>query len=220
MNIKVTNTKVPITLPASLSMGKGGCTNPFLILLSNAPFQDLTISYTFDNSLYSQDDFFPNPLTTSSQMNFNSTITNATFSFCSSSTLSASQIPVFFFLTGTNYDSYEFAPSNQITINISPVVTNTTPTVALVLKNQQKTFLDIDFTSNVDGTIFYQMVLGQNVAPLDLQSIQVNLKSNNWLLSAPSDFMNHVYTTDVDNRLAQFFQTASTTTVRISNLLP
>lgn len=182
MNVKVTNTPVHITLPASLTMPKGGCTNPFIILLNNPPFQDLTISYTFDNSLYSQNDFYPNPLTTLSQMYFNSTINNNTFSFCSSSTLSAAQIPITFYLTGTNYQSYAFTPSNQIIINIVNGLANTPPTIALALTNQQKTFLDVNFTNNVDGTIFYHLMLGQNMVPFDIQSIQVFIKSNTWIL--------------------------------------
>jgi hypothetical protein len=182
MNIQVTNDPVVITLPSSLSLPKGGCTNPFFVLLSNPPFQDLTISYTFDNALYSQNDFFPNPLTTQSQMNFNGSYANSTFSFCSSSTLTATQIPLTFYLSGSNYNSYKFSPSNQIVVNIVGGVSNVAPTVALLLKNQQKTFLDVNFTNNVDGTIFYQLMLGQNMQPLDVQSIQVYIKANSWIL--------------------------------------
>lgn len=220
MNIAVTNTPVIITLPSSLVLPKGGCTNPFLIQLPNPPFSDIAITFAFDNSLYSQNDFYPNPLTTLSQMNFNTTTTNSTFSMCSSSSLNAVQIPLAFSVTGTNYKSYQFSPSNVVLINLNNAIANTTPTIALALKNQQKTFLDVNFTNNVDGTILYHMILGQNMTPLDTQSIQVYIKSNKWSISAPSDFMSHIYTTDVDSRLGQFFQLASTTAVRISNLLP
>jgi hypothetical protein len=182
MNIMVTNTPVLITLPASLNMPLGGCTNPFNILLTNPPFLDLTISYIFDNTLYSQSHFYPNPLTTKSQMNFNSTINNNTFSFCSSPALAGTQIPITFYLTGSNYRSYAFTPSNKIMINVVTNVANTAPTLNLVLNNQQKTFLDVNFTNNVDGTIFYQLMLGQNMTPLDIQSIQVYIKANKWLL--------------------------------------
>ena len=220
MNINVTNNPIQITLPSSLVMAKGGCTNPFLISLTNPPFSDITITYTFDNNLYSPDYFYPNPMTTLSQMTFNSTFSNGTFSFCSTSALTASQIPISFFITGTNYASYAFTPSNIILVNIYNNITNTTPTIALALNNQQKTFLDITFTNNVDGMIFYQMMLGQNQTPLDLQSIQIYLKSNTWYLKSPSSFMAHIYATDVDNRLGQFFQAASTSIVRINNLIP
>jgi hypothetical protein len=165
-------------------MPKGGCTNPFLVLLSNPPFQDLTITFTFDNKLYSQNDFYPNPLTTASQLLFNQSINNSTFSFCSSSTLNATQIPVTFYLSGTNYNSYKFSPSNQILINVVVSVPNVVPTVSLVLNNQQQTFFDVNFTNNVDGMIFYQLILGQNMTPLDVQSIQVYIKSNTWILAA------------------------------------
>lgn len=64
MNIQITNTPLSITLPSSIQMPQGGCTSPFFITLTSPPFQDLTISYTFDNALYSEATFFPNPLTT------------------------------------------------------------------------------------------------------------------------------------------------------------
>lgn len=202
-----------------MTMPLGGCTNSFIISLPNPPFYDLTISYTFDNAQYSESNFYPNPIVTPVQMTFNSMLNNATFSFCSTSSLSATQIPVYLHLSGTNYKSYSFTPSNAILINIVNT-TNINPTLSLRLNNQQKTFLDVNFTNNVAGTIFYQMMVGANMIPLDLQSIQIYMRLNTWVLQCSADFMNYIYTTDIDNRFGQFFQAASTTTVRISNLLP
>ena len=53
MNIKVTNTPVVINIPSSLTLPQGGCTDPYIISLVNPPFTDMTITYVFDNSLYS-----------------------------------------------------------------------------------------------------------------------------------------------------------------------
>ena len=50
--------------------------------------------------------------------------------------------------------------------------------------------------------------------------MQVLTKGGSWLLASPSDFFSFLYTADRDQRLAQFFQTASTSTVRIDNLVP
>jgi hypothetical protein len=99
-------------------------------------------------------------------------------------------------------------------------IANTTPTLNLVLNNQQKTFLDVNFTNNVDGVIFYEMMVGSSKTPNSLQNLQVYLKSNIWILASPSDFMNHIYTNYRDDRIYQFFQLASTSTVRIKNLIP
>mgnify|MGYP002363282107 CR=1 FL=1 len=63
-------------------------------------------------------------------------------------------------------------------------------------------------------------MIGQSVTPNTLQAIEVYLKSGTWTLATKSDFMTHIYTVDRDNRLQQFFQTASTSTIRISNLVP
>jgi hypothetical protein len=220
MNIFVTNDPVTITLPTSIVMPLGGCSNPFLIKLTNPPYSDVSISFTFDNSLYSEANFYPNPSTTPASMVFSSTNDNNTFSICSSSSLVATQIPVTFFLSGTNYNSYKFMPSSQMLVNVTNAIANVTPTVQLLLNNQQKTFLDVNFTNNVDAMIFYHMQLGQNMSPLSLQAIQLNIKTNTWVLAAATDFMSQIYTTDVDDRVGQFFQTASTTTVRLSALVP
>lgn len=95
-------------------------------------------------------------------MNFNSSLTNSTFSFCSSASLHIGQIPIIFHLSGTNYQSYKFSPSETLIIDVVSSIPNTIPTIALALKNQQRTFLDVNFTNNVDGMIFYHLKLGKN----------------------------------------------------------
>ena len=176
MNIQVTNVPVAITLPSILTLPQGGCTRPFLLALTNPPFTDLTISFLFDNSVYSEIDLYPNPLTTNTEMTFGPNAPNATFSFCSSSALPVGQIPLTLYLSGTNYNSYVFSPSDQIILDVVSGVANVTPVLTLSLKNQQKTFLDIDFSNSVDGIIFYEMALGQSVATNSLQNMQVYTK--------------------------------------------
>lgn len=85
---------------------------------------------------------------------------NNTFSFCSSSSLPVTSIPITLQFSGSNYESYTFTPSKQITLNVVTSVLSTVPSLSLVLNNQQRTFLDVNFTNNVDGTIFYQMMIG------------------------------------------------------------
>lgn len=155
MNIQVTNSPVLITLPSSLTLPQGGCTKPFLLKLTNPPFEGVTISYVFDNTLYSETDLYPNPITTLNDMVLDSINYNGTFSFCSSPSLPLGSIPLKMFLSGTNYNSYAFSPSNEIILNVVNTVPNVTPTLTLTLNNQQKTFLDVNFTNNVDGIIFY-----------------------------------------------------------------
>jgi len=66
INIQVVNTPVTITIPTSINLPQGGCSNPFLIVLNNPPFSDLTVSYTFNNTLYSETNLYPNPMLTPS----------------------------------------------------------------------------------------------------------------------------------------------------------
>jgi hypothetical protein len=89
-------------------------------------------------------------------MTFNASNYNNSFSFCSTTAIpAAASIPITFQLSGTNFNSYTFSPSNQVILSVVNNVANITPTIGLALNNQQKTFLDINFTNNVDGTIFY-----------------------------------------------------------------
>jgi len=50
--------------------------------------------------------------------------------------------------------------------------------------------------------------------------MQVSIKSGTWLLASTADFLSRIYTSDRDNRIQQIFQIASTTTIRINNLIP
>lgn len=67
-------------------------------------------------------------------------------------------------------------------VNVVNSVPNIAPMVSLVLKNQQKTFLDVNFTNNVNGMIFYHLQNGKDKSPLSVLQIQVYLKSNEWYL--------------------------------------
>jgi hypothetical protein len=156
---------------------------------------------------------------TPSEMIFTQTYYNNTFSLCSSPSLPITTIPISLYITGSNYESYQFSPSNVITLNIVNNVVNTTPTLALTMHNQQKSFLDVNFTNNVAGVIYYQIIIGQSMTPLSLQNLQVYIKSGTWVLASQNDFLSKIYTSDRDNRIQQFFQSASTTTIRISNLI-
>lgn len=50
--------------------------------------------------------------------------------------------------------------------------------------------------------------------------MQLYTKNNQWVLASKSDYFNRLYTVDRDSRITQFYQTASTTTIRISDLVP
>ena len=198
MNIKVTNIPVSITLPSSLNLPQGGCTEPFLIKLTNPPYSDIAITYTFDNSIYSEVDLYPNPITSSAQLDFTPTNYNRTFSFCSSSALPLTAIPLTLSISGTNYQSYTFSPSNVITLNVVNTVANVAPVLTMQLKNQQKSFLDVDFTNNVDGIIFYEMAIGTGAATTSLQDMQVLTKAGSWVLASSADQFTKLYNSDRD----------------------
>lgn len=105
-------------------------------------------------------------------------------------------------------------------MNVVNTIPNVAPVLSLHLNNQQKSFLDVNFTNNVNGIIFYEMVLGSGVTTNTLPNMQVLTKAGSWILASPADQFTKLYNTDRDQRIAQFFQTASTTTIRIDNLHP
>lgn len=68
-------------------------------------------------------------------MYFNSTITNHSLSFCVDSSFDTSVLASTFdlslVLSGTNYASYAFSPSQNITINIVPSTDVPAPSLSL-----------------------------------------------------------------------------------------
>jgi hypothetical protein len=86
-------------------------------------------------------------------------------------------MPVTFVLTGTNYNSYTFSPSAVVTFNVVNLPATPTPTVSIIMINQQKTFVDFNITQNVDGILYYELYIGDSSADvLSSQDIQVQLK--------------------------------------------
>lgn len=65
-NIRITNTQIPITVPSSITVPKGGCSLPIKVTLANAPYNDVSVNFVYNNSLYSSDVFWLNPETTNS----------------------------------------------------------------------------------------------------------------------------------------------------------
>ena len=61
---------------------------------------------------------------------------------------------------------------------------------------------------------------GQSAVVKSLNDMQVFTKAGAWIVATPADFFTYLYTSDRDQRLAQFFQVASTSTIRIDNLIP
>ena len=53
-NIKVTNTPITVTVPSSINIPIGGCSEAVTIDIVNAPFNDVSISYNYDNNAYEE----------------------------------------------------------------------------------------------------------------------------------------------------------------------
>jgi hypothetical protein len=81
-------------------------------------------------------------------------------------------------LAGTNYNSYKFTPSNIITFNLVTLPALPSPTVQVKMINQQKTFVDFNLTLNVDGLVYYELLIGDSTANgLPVEKIQIYIKN-------------------------------------------
>ena len=161
-NIRITNFPVSISIPSSINLPKGGCSQPILIKLSNTPIVDMSITFNYDNSVYNENVFFPNTRTTKSSLTFSKNQDNSTLSFCTTANVTGTEIKVALVLTGTNYNSYKLAPTNVITFNLITLSNVSNPNVQLELINQQKTFVDFNVTQNVDGILYYHLYIGDS----------------------------------------------------------
>ena len=226
-NIRVTNTPVQITVPSSISIPIGGCSQPVVVDILHPPVDDFGISFNYDNSIYTEVLFWPNSHTTKSEMRFTTSDTTNLLSFCIDSNyvvggLQASSFELELINIGTNYASYSFSPSSTITVNIvAPAASPPTPTIAIEAVNVQKSFLGFNLTTNTEGAIYYYLQLGQDQPPLDIVQLHVNLKNHVETLQSMQDFLDHrVYTEERDQRIGVRIEAAGEYTLRLEDLLP
>ena len=101
---------------------------------------------------------------TKSTLTFTKDKDNNTLSFCTSNNITGTQIEVTLILTGTNYNSYRFSPSSKIIFNLVTLPVLASPTVDILLINQQKTFVDFNLTFNSDVYLYYHLYIGDSPA--------------------------------------------------------
>lgn len=225
-NIRVTNTPIQVSIPSSISIPAGGCSTPFTINIGNPPTSDVLIIFNYDNQRYNETVLYPNQHFMKSQLTFGPTVTQNAFSFCVSSNFLSLGLPATFVMrfafAGSNYKSYAFTPTENVTITIgAAIVLPASPSVSIILINRQKTFLDFNITTSVPGTVFYHLELGQNVAAMDITELQVKVKNNNTIVESMNDFLSYVYTGDRDKRVGFSVRSAAGQfTLRQSNMLP
>ena len=89
----------------------------------------MSITFNYDNAIYNENVFYPNPFITKSTLTFTKDKDNNTLSFCTSENVTGSQVEVKLILTGTNYNSYRFSPSSKIIFNLVTLPVLSSPTV-------------------------------------------------------------------------------------------
>lgn len=60
-NIRITNNQIQITVPSTINVPLGGCSLPIKVTLDNPPYNDVSVNFVYNNSLYSSDVFWLNP---------------------------------------------------------------------------------------------------------------------------------------------------------------
>jgi hypothetical protein len=140
---------------------------------------------------------------------------------CTAENVTGSQIKVKLILTGTNYNSYKFAPSDEIVFNLVSLTNVQNPTVGIELINQQKTFVDFNITVNVNGILYYHLYIGKSSEnTMTSEAIQIAIKNQVSDLESMSDFLTTVYLEDRDQRVGQVAYNAGKYTLRLKNMLP
>ena len=77
---------------------------------------------------------------------------------------------------------------------MAPIVLLAPPSLAIVVINRQKSFLDYNITPTVPGTVFYHFQKGANIPAMTLTDIQISLKNNIYTIESMEDFQNQLYT--------------------------
>ena len=221
-NIQVTNIPVTVTVNSSIDVPIGGCSEPIIVDIVKPPFTDLSVSYNYDNFLYDEDTFWPNPKVSNSELTYNSTVTKNSLSFCADSSMTTGSFPLRLVLGGTDYRSYIFSPSENVTINIISSGVVLTPQISFVVANRQRTFVEFNITTNTDGNVYYHYQLGQDMEPINEVDLKVRVKSHEDVIESMDDFMNdRIYTDDRDEQVGHMIERAGTTQfTRFENLLP
>jgi len=81
---------------------------------------------------------------------------------------------------------------------VSQAAITTAPTISLSLINQQRTFLDISFTTNQQGNTYYHILRGKNQSPLSSSDLQIKIKNSESKIKSMNDFLTHIYLNDRD----------------------
>jgi len=98
------------------------------------------------------------------QMKFDINNTQRWISFCSDPSLPLSSFNINLQLGGDNAASYSLS-SSYTTINIVSSVSNIAPTFTLSVANVQKTYVNIQMTTNAPGFFFYHIQLSPLTTP-------------------------------------------------------
>ena len=75
-------------------------------------------------------------------------------------------------------------------------------------------------STNIDGNVYYHVLLGKDMDPMDSVQLKVKVKDHQEVLAGMDEFMGRLYTDDRDERIGMLVQAAGMSTVRFSDVLP
>lgn len=189
----VSNVPIPITLPLTFNVPIGGCSVPYKVSLTNAPYSDVKISFEYDTVLYNLHLFWVNEQTSYNELSFTQSITTRWLSFCADPAINVNTVSIDVFLGGTNYKAYSLTNS-LININIvANTTTNVAPTFSIVTKNLQKTYAGFEITTNTNGQIYYELQLSSQNSFLDLTTLKSTVKEYDLMLRSQSDYLTYIF---------------------------
>ena len=170
--VSVTNNPVTITIPSSLSVPVGGCSVPFLIQLTNIPYDNIDLNFEYDTDLFNLQLFWVNEETSYNTLEFSNGVTERSLSFCSDPSLTQSSLEVSAYIGGLNQNSYQLSSDTISVTLVSNGTTNRNPTVQIVKKNIQKTYGGFEVTANLNGQLYYELKVGSISEPMSLVTLK------------------------------------------------
>lgn len=164
----------------------GGCSSTPIMITPNTTS---TNNITLDTTALTAAGYY---LLSNPTFNNTSGAQNITICSLANATQNAT-IPVV--LDGTNASLYTI--NNASSANIT-VTTNTTstPNISTITTTTVGNTTTITLTSNLQGSIYYVLAVGNNATNLNFVQIQTAVNTGNTTIQSQADFLTHLYVTD------------------------
>jgi hypothetical protein len=217
--IKVVDTSVPIALPSTLTVPRGGCSVPVRLELPVLPFSGVAVNYQYNSTLYNESLFYINQVTSGFNLDFGPSTKYQLMSFCATTSMAASTLSIGLVLSGIQQQSYSL-PTTSMTVSIVNQASSS-PSLGLAAGSSQRQSVPLTATTNQEGTLYYQFFITGTAGVYDLIDIELKTKSETVVVEGGGGSMlPTVFSTLRDNRVGVLAVAAGTNSLTLTKLHP